>query len=85
LACVEQMRRQWTEVYDGYIRQMDTSRLPLDIDGNKLRKMLELVIKGLMTEQFESGAMQPEILYEEICDYLNMMKQTVYRSYLDIL
>ena len=48
--------------------------------GEKLYKMLDLTIKGLMTERFLDASFQPEMLYEEIVDYVNMMKKIVYQS-----
>ena len=39
--------------------------------------MLDFTIKGLMTERFQDASFQPEMLYEEICDYLDMMRELV--------
>ena len=60
--------------------QIDHQLLPAGIDGEKLRKMLDFTIKGLMTECFLDASFQPEMLYEEVCDYLDMMKNIVYRT-----
>lgn len=78
LLAVEGKRRQLLETYEQWGRQVDMSRLPEGVDGEKLRKMLDLFIKGLMTERLEDQSFQPEMLYEEICSYLDMMKQIVY-------
>ena len=59
--------------------QIDYSRLAPGIDGEKLRKMLDFTVKGLMTERFQDASFQPDMLYEEICGYLDMMKKIVYR------
>ena len=53
--------------------------LPGGVDGEKLRKMLDFTVKGLMTERFQDASFQPEMLYEEICGYLDMVRKIVYR------
>ena len=65
---------------------------PSGVDGRKLYKMLDYTIKGLMTERFMEGAFQPEMLYNEITEYLDMMKLLVtkqggvsYRSGIEIM
>ena len=42
---------------------------------DKLVKMLDLTIQGLMTEHFREGSFQPEMLYTEVLGYLDMMKK----------
>ena len=42
--------------------------------------MLDFTIKGLTAERFLDASFQPEMVYTEVCDYLNMMKRIVYRT-----
>ena len=42
--------------------------------------MLELTIKGLMNERILEDAFQPEMLYEEITEYLNLSRRLAERS-----
>lgn len=79
LLAVEEKRAVLEEVYDGLDRQIDYSLLPAGVDGEKLRKMLDFTIKGLMTERFQDASFQPEMLYQEICSYVDMVRQLVYR------
>lgn len=79
LLAVEEKKSVLEETCENINRQIDYSVLPAGVDGEKLRKMLDFTIKGLMTERFQNASFQPEMLYEEICDYLNMMRQLVYR------
>ena len=41
--------------------------------------MLDFTIKGLLAERFQDASFQPEMLYQEICQYVDMMRQIVYR------
>lgn len=79
LLAVEEKRGVLEETYEALDAQIDYSVLPAGIDGGKLRKMLDLTIRGLMTERFQNASFQPEMLYEEICGYLDMVRQLVYR------
>lgn len=79
LLAIETKRNVLVETYDAIDRQMDFSTLPVGTDGEKLRKMLDLTIKGLMTERFQDASFQPEMLYEEICGYLDMVRKLIYR------
>ena len=79
LLAIEEKRGALEEAADSIYRQIDYSQLPTLIDGEKLRKMLDFTVKGLMTERFQDASFQPEMLYSEICDYLDMMKKIVGR------
>ncbi len=79
LLAVEEKRDILEETYETLGAQIDYSGLPAGVDGGKLWKMLDLTIKGLMTERFQNASFQPEMLYEEICGYIDMVRQLVYR------
>lgn len=79
LLAIEDKRNILNDAYDNIRNQMDFSELPSEVDGEKLRKMLDFTIKGLMTERFQDASFQPEMLYEEIVDYLDMMRKIVCR------
>ena len=79
LLAVEEQRNALEETIAAVEGQIDYGALPGEIDGEKLRKMLDFTIKGLMTERFQDASFQPEMLYEEICGYLDMMRRIVYR------
>ena len=80
LLAIEEKRSVLEETYQGINAQIDYNMLPSGVDGEKLRNMLDFTVKGLMTERFQDSSFQPEMLYGEICDYLNMVKKLVYRQ-----
>ena len=80
LLAIEEKRSVLEETYQGINAQIDYNMLPSGVDGEKLRTMLDFTVKGLMTERFQDSSFQPEMLYGEICDYLNMVKKLVYRQ-----
>ena len=79
LLAIEEKRNILLEAYDVIEKRMDYGLLPVQVDGSRLRKMLDFTIKGLLTERFQSESFQPEMLYEEITGYLDLMKEIVYR------
>lgn len=79
LQAISAKRPLLLEAYDIIYAQVDFTRIPEGVDGRKLRKMMELTIKGLMTERFRDGTFDPELLCQEIEAYLDMMKIIVYQ------
>lgn len=77
LLSVEEKRNALKEAYLSVEGQIDYAALPAGIDGEKLRKMLDFTVKGLMTERFQDASFQPEMLYQEICGYLDMTGRIV--------
>ncbi len=80
LLAIEEKRTALTETYDTILKRADLSLLPSGVDAGKLCKILTFTINGLMTERFEDASFQPEMLYEEMKEYIDMMKHMVYRT-----
>ena len=78
LLSTEEKRGALAETYAVIDSQIDYAALPEGVDGERLRKMLDFTIKGLLTERFQDASFQPEMLYEEICGYLDMVREIVY-------
>jgi len=71
------------EILDSEYQRIESQILytdfPAGVDGHKLQKMMELTVKGLLSEKFREGTFQPEMLYAEIVEYVDMMKRLVRR------
>ncbi|MGN0401855.1 MAG: TetR/AcrR family transcriptional regulator [Acetatifactor sp.] len=78
LLAVEEKKKILEEACQQIADQIDYTLLPDGVDGSRLGKMLELTEKGLMTEHFQDASFQPEMLYSEICNYIDMLKRIVY-------
>ncbi len=79
LLAIEDKRNTLAEIYDSVFRQADLSKLPTDVDGAKIWKMLDYTIKGLMTQHFQEDSFHANMLQEEIFEYIDMMKKVVYK------
>lgn len=75
LLAIAEKRELLNAAYDEVFKQVRQERLPKGTDVYKLRRMLEFTADGLMSERFYDASFQPEMLYEEIVAYLDMMKR----------
>lgn len=77
LVAVEEMRGMLAETYESLWSRMDFSNLPSGVDGNRLCKMVDFTVQGLMTERFRDASFQPDMLYTEICEYIDLLQKLV--------
>ena len=80
LVAVEERKQQMEEAYENIYARADLGKYAAAEDVVKLRKMMELTIKGLMNERILEDAFQPEMLYEEILEYLQLSRRLAERS-----
>lgn len=80
LVAVEERKQQLEETFENIYARADLGKYASAADVAKLRKMLELTIKGLMNERILEDAFQPEMLYEEILEYLQLSRRLAERS-----
>lgn len=80
LLAVEERKQQLEDYLEFVFAKADLGKYASAEDAVKLRKMLELTIKGLMNERILEDAFQPEMLYEEITEYLNLSRRLAERS-----
>lgn len=80
LLAIEDMRSALTDTYAKLQEQMNFAGLQPAADGDRLCKMLDFTIKGLMSERFQDASFHPDMLYQEIVGYIDMVKQLAYGS-----
>ncbi len=61
--------------YDETLSRADDTVFRNEIDVVKLRQIIDFTASGLMTGHFADGSFQPEIYYEEMGQYLQMLKK----------
>ena len=79
LMIIEDRRELLESEYERIYSQILYTDYPAGVDGHKLQKIMELTVKGLLTEKFQEGTFQPEMLYVEIAEYMDMMKKLTSR------
>ena len=80
LMATERQRSVLSDVYAVLKNQSDRSLFVPDISYERLDAMLDYTISGLMNAHFRDASFQPEMLYEEVVSYLDMMKRIVYKK-----
>lgn len=75
LMATERQRNVLSDVYAVLKNQANRSRFSSDVSYEKLDAMLDYTISGLMNAHFRDASFQPEMLYEEIVSYLDMLKR----------
>ncbi len=68
---------------DYYAQVMDRADLLRFREGTDIKKLTKVIgytVDGLMSEHFINGSFQPEIYYEEMKQYLDMMKKLSYKN-----
>ena len=75
LLAIEDKRNELNELYDQLLSPADLTALPPSVDSSKLIRMLDYTVKGLMTSHFQDASFQPEMLYEEIADYITLAEK----------
>lgn len=80
LMATERQRNVLSDVYAVLKNQADRSLFVPDISYEKLDAMLDYTISGLMSAHFRDASFQPEMLYEEVASYLDMMKRIAYKK-----
>ncbi len=79
LMIIEDRRELLESEYERIYSQILYTDYPAGVDGHKLQKIMDLTVKGLLTEKFREGTFQPEMLYAEIAEYMDMMKKLTSR------
>lgn len=74
---IEFSKNTYLDTLAKYYAQGSTDFLPEDISPNRLDAIIRYTVDGLTKDQLRIGSFQPEMLYEQICDYLDMIKTLV--------
>lgn len=75
LLAIEEKRNTLKSFYENLYSRIDYTTFPANVDGEKLLNMINYTIKGLMTERFLDASYHPDMLYEEVCSYLDMLEE----------
>ena len=70
LLATEVKRDAYQDTIEQIYAQADYQQFPDEQSGHKVAKMIKYTIDGLMSEHMREGSYNPEMLYEEIMEYL---------------
>lgn len=79
LLATEVKRDAYREAVEQIYDQADYQQFPDEQSGRKVAKMIKYTIDGLMSEHMVEGSYNPEMLYEEIMEYLAVCEKLLAR------
>ena len=74
---IETSKNTYLETLAKYYAQGSRDFLREDISANHLDAIIRYTVDGLTKDQIRTGSFQPEMLYEQICNYLDTIKKMV--------
>ena len=80
LLATEEKRSVLPNQYNQIIRRAATDAFRKEVEVDKLTKMIEFTLDGLMEEQFVSGTFQADHYGEECKKYLDMLQKMTYKE-----
>lgn len=75
IEATEESRNTYAEQMLWYTQQVKTPKLKHGLSEERLNKMITYMVQGLTREQMNIGSYQPEMLYEQICEYMETLKK----------
>lgn len=71
---IEFSKNTYIETISKYYAQGDRSFMRGDISATQLDNLICYTVDGLTKDQIRTGSFQPEMLYEQICTYLDTLQ-----------
>lgn len=71
---IEPSKNNYLETLNKYYTQGKRSNLRSDISATQLDNMIRYTVDGLTKDQIQSNSFQPDMLFEQICGYLDTLQ-----------
>ncbi len=71
---IEISKNNYLETLDKYNKQGSRSPLRSDISSTQLDNMIRYTVDGLTKDQIQSKSFQPDMLFDQICSYLDTLQ-----------
>ena len=79
LCATEEKKNVLPEALESLMKGADTSRFKPEVKLQKLNRLIEYTLRGMMEDCFLENSFQPDMMYEEINSYLLMLKKPTYQ------
>lgn len=70
----EEQKAAYENKIEEYFQQASGQQFAKGVKMEQVRKLVHYMIKGITAENVAMDTMQPELMYGQICEYLDMMK-----------
>lgn len=71
----EEQKNVYQQKISDYFSQVAGQKFRNGITLEQMQQLFKYVIKGITAEHMALDTMQPEMMYHQVCDYLNMMEE----------
>jgi AcrR family transcriptional regulator len=71
---IELSKNNYLETLDRYNKRGSRSALRGDISSTQLDNMIRYTVDGLTKDQIQNNSFQPDMLFEQICSYLDTLQ-----------
>ncbi len=79
LCATEEKKNVLPKALESLMKGADTSRFKPEVKLQKLNRLIEYTLRGMMEDCFLENSFQPDMMYEEINSYLLMLKKLTYQ------
>ena len=80
LVATEEKRGIWPHQYNQIMRRADTGRFRKNVDVEKLTRIINFTVNGMLSQQIYGGSFQPDLFGEEVKGYLDMLRKMSYQE-----
>lgn len=74
IATIEESKNNYLETLAGYTLNASKGQLHPAVDDKKVESLIRYAVDGLTNDQLKEGCYQPEMLYKQICVYIDTLK-----------
>lgn len=71
----EEQKRVYQDRIEEYYRQASGQKLKNQVSMERMQELFGYIIKGITAERVAQDTLQPELMYEQICGYIDMLQE----------
>ena len=71
----EEQKLAYQNQMDKYYAQADGHQFKNNVTAEQMQTLLRYIIKGITSENLAQDTIQPEIMYHQICEYIEMLRR----------
>lgn len=80
LVATEEKRGIWPHQYKQIMRRADTGKFKKCVDVERMTRIINFTINGMLSQQICGGSFQPDLFGEDVREYLDMLRKMSYQD-----
>ena len=74
IATIEESKNTYLETLESYTANTSKGNLHPSMEQSRIENLIRYTVDGLTNDQLREGCYQPEMLYQQICSYIDTIK-----------